>query len=255
MALSKAAQAAIHKAVDVIFERVKYRYLGPNAAKLSDKKITIGYTPHLTLQGLFNAASAEERTKPDQPTSDALARIAIGYLDAAKAKARATVTSSVEQFIRDADSKGVKTDVETVLGGKLVEVWGTTATDVKRILETESNTAKNLGVLDGITKVNAAAGIEDPVVYFVTAKDKDVCSECLRLHTLGDDVMTPRLWYLSEISHGYHKRSGNVPCYAGCHPSCRCSLVTLMSGYGLHAGSVVYVKAGHSEIKKQRGEE
>lgn len=255
MALSKYSVALIHKAIDKIFEQVKYRYLGPNAAKLGDKKITIGYTPHLTLHGLYNAAAAEERTKPDMTVADGLARIAHGYLDAANAKAKANVVSTVEQFLKDADAKGIKTDVETVLGGKLIEVFGSTTTEIKRILDTESNQAKNLGVLDGIVKVNSSAGIEDPVVYFVTAKDKDVCKECLRLHTLGDDVMTPKLWYLSEVSHAYHKRSDDRPSFAGLHPHCRCALVTLMLGYGFSGGMAVYVAAGHNELKKQRGEE
>lgn len=255
MALSKYSVALIHRAIDKIFDQIKYRYLGPQEVNLGDKKIAIGYTPHLTLHGLYNAAAAEERTKPDMSVADGLARIAKGYLDAANAKAKANVVSTVEQFLKDADAKGIKTDVETVLGGKLADVWGSTSEDVKRILDTESNQAKNLGVLDGITKVNAAAGIEDPVVYFVTAKDKDVCKECMRLHTLGDDVMTPRLWYLSEISHAYHKRSDDSPSFGGLHPHCRCSIVTLMLGYGFSGGAVVYISAGHNELKQQRGEE
>jgi hypothetical protein len=44
---------------------------------------------------------------------------------------------------------------------------------VKRILDTEASNARNMGSLDGIIKVNAFSGIEDPIVYFVVVRDND----------------------------------------------------------------------------------
>ncbi len=252
--LGKGAVKGIHAAVDKLYDRIKARYLGPNAKLSQDKKIYIGYRPHLTLQGLYNAAAGEERTRPDPDMVDSLARIAEGYLDASRAKTKAKVTSSVEQFLRDAQRKGVDTDLETVLGGHLADVWGQATHDITRIMDTEANHAKNMGTLDGITKVNAAAGVEDPVVYFITVRDKERCAECTRLHLLDDEV-TPRCWYLSEVGHSYHHRGEPNPKMGGLHPHCRCSLATLMPGYGFIGGALKYLGKGYNELRKQRGAE
>lgn len=252
--LGQKARKAIGLAVDKLFDRVKARYLGPSSIQgRSDKQIKIGYVPQLTLQGLYETAAREEYTRPDPQSVQHLADMASGYLDLARDKAKLKAVHAVESCLRDADASGVKTDLETVLGGHLADVWASAATEVKKIVDTEATKARNLGTLEGITKVNAASGIEDPVVFFVTVRDSDRCEECTKIHLLPDEV-TPRVWYLSEVQAGYHERGVDKPCLGGLHPSCRCSLVTLMPGYGFDkAGLVTYRGQGHNEMAAQRG--
>jgi hypothetical protein len=249
--LGKGAVRLIHRAIDGLFDRVKGRYLGPGA--VGPKRIFISYKPELTLQGLYSAAAGEERARPDEGVMGSLVRIAEGYLDASRAKTKARVVAAVQQFLRDAAAKGRGADVETVLGGQLADVWGQVTGDIVKILDTEATHARNIGTLEGITKVSAAAGIEDPVVYFIVVRDTETCAECLRLHTLGDKAMTPRCWYLSEVGNGYHRRGEEVPKIGGLHPHCRCTLATLMPGYGFIGGALRYVGRGHNELVKQRG--
>ncbi len=248
--LPKGAVKLINAAVDKVFDRVLARFL---ERPPTDKRIVIGYKPRVTLPDLFRGASASERVKADQSILEGLMDIAKGFLDAQRERTKAHTVKAVQSWLSEAHAGGVDTDLDTVLGGELAQVFGKAHDGVKKILETESTVARNTGTLDGIIKVNAHSGIEDPVVFFVVVRDGDLCDDCKRLHLLEDET-TPRVWYLSELSHGYFKKGGDRPCVGGLHPHCRCSLVTLMPGYGFDgSGMVDWIGFDHDEMAKQRG--
>jgi hypothetical protein len=248
--LSLAAIKLIEKAVDELFDKAKGRYLGPAAI---DKRIYLGdFSNPKSLPGIYMSAAREEGAVPDKDIIAHLTRNAANYLDAYRSATKAQVVKQVQAFLAEAAAKGVKTDVGTVLGGKLADTWGKVTTDVKRLIDTEASNARNMGALEGIIGVNTSQGIEDPVVYFVVVRDDDLCDECARLHLLENGV-TPKLWYLSELKHGYHKKGEDQPALGGEHPHCRCTLVTLMPGYGFDkAGMVKYVAPDHDEMEAQR---
>lgn len=246
--LGPGAIRQIEKAVDHTFDRLKVRLLGPQSI---GKRIYVGYTRQYSLPGLFEAASAEEGVAPNLNTLHQVLKVAGGYVDSTREKTKAKVIREVQGFLTDAHKQEVVTDLKTVLEGKLTEVWSETAHAVRRIIDTEATHTKNIGVLDGIVRINATAGIEDPLVWFVVVRDKDLCNECKRLHLLPDGV-TPRVWRMSEVGSGYHKKGESNPKMGGLHPHCRCSLVTLMPGYGFNAaGMVTYISKNHDEYKKQ----
>ncbi len=250
--LSVGARRAISDAVDEVFDRVTARYIGPDAAQRGDKRIYIGHRPDLTLQSLYQAAAQEERTKGDPASIVSLVDTAKGYLDLNRQTTKMRIVRTVEAFLRNAEATGVKTDLKTVLGGQLADVWTSTAAGVTKILDTEATRARNMGTLEGIVKVNAASGIEDPLIYFITVRDGERCEECTKVHLLPDEI-TPRLWKFSEIEHGYHVRGVDKPSWSGMHPHCRCTPATLMPRYGFDkAGMVTYVGGDHSEWDKQR---
>lgn len=249
--LSLAAIKLIERQIDMLFDKAKGRYLGPAAI---DKRIYLGdFSSPKSLPGIFMAAAREEGAVPDKDIIAHLTRNAANYLDAYRASTKAQVVKEVQAFLQEAATKGVETDVQTVLGGKLADTWGKVTGDVKRLIDTEASNARNMGALEGIIGVNTSQGIEDPVVYFVVVRDEHLCDECKRLHLLEDEV-TPKLWYLSELKHGYHKRKEPFPALGGEHPHCRCTLVTLMPGYGFgDDGMVKYISPDHDEMEEQRG--
>jgi hypothetical protein len=227
-----------------------YRFLGK---KRTDKKIYIGFKPTVDLPKLFIESSAEERVKADEGILNSLLRIAEGYVETQRTAVKTRVTQSVEAFLNNAAMTGVDTDVETVLGGQLADVWKKATSDVGRIVGSEATKARNMGSLDGIVRVNAASGVEDPIVYFVVVRDDVTCEECRRLHLMPDGI-TPRLWYLSELSHKYHVKGEDVPSVSGGHPNCRCTMVTMLKGYGFDkSGMVTFIDFEHDEMAKQRG--
>jgi hypothetical protein len=216
--LSLAAIKIIEAEVAKLFDRARVRFLGP---QVLPKRIHIVHSMVHTLPGLFISASREEGAVPDQDILRRLIHNAGNYMDAYEAKAKAEVVRRVQAFLQEAEFRGVTTDLPTVLGGQLAEVWGKTTRDIRRLVDTEATVARNMGALDGIIAVNTAEGVEDPLVYWVVVRDEHLCAECHRLHLL-DDGTTPRVYHLSEVGHGYHKRGQPDPKVGGLHPNCRC---------------------------------
>ncbi len=252
--LSRQTVSTIHRAVDTVFNRIKARVLGPDYLSAREAKtIAFRHREYFSIPGIYARAAAEEGTTANETALDSFAQITESYLDAERERAKARVVGAVDSWLRDAYSKKVKTDLETVLGGELARTWGKVTSEVNKIVESQATTAANLGTLEGITKVNAASGISDPTMFFVIVRDAHVCEECTRLHMRKDGV-TPRVWKLSEISAGFHKRGEEAPSMCGLHPSCRCKPASLLPGYGFNgAGKITYIEPGWDEFKAQRG--
>jgi hypothetical protein len=159
----------------------------------------------------------------------------------------------VEAYIMESRSKGIapstvniKKEVETSLEKARKHF--------KTISEAESTKARNMGKALQIGKVGASQGVDDPNCFFVVLRDGSTCSECIRVHLMPDRI-TPRVFKLSEVKFGYHKKGENNPSISGLHPFCRCSLVYLAPGFGLVNGQVTFVSPNHDEYKKQRGQQ
>lgn len=248
--LPPAAVKRIGRAVDATFDRLKARVLGP---KMVPKRIYVQTNHHLSLPGIFEAAAREEQVKPNEALLNQLLNVASTYVDSQRERTKANVIQAVQAFLQDAARTNIQTDLSTVLEGRLQEVWSKTASEVRKIVDTETQHTKNVGLLDGILRVNMSQGIEDAVVYFVVVRDGDLCDECKRLHLLPDGK-TPRVWKMSEVGSGYHKKGDKEPKTGGLHPHCRCQIVTLLPSYGFDkAGFVSFIARGHDEWAKQRG--
>lgn len=248
--LSVGAQKLIETAIDNLFEKAKIRFLGaPN-----DKRLIVTATPDFSLPGLFMAAAKNHGLKGNTETLQDLLRIAGLYIDGTKEKTKALTIKTIQSTLATAKkNKKAPEPMRNILERELSQVWETAQNQMKTIAEVEAQTAKNMSVLDGIMHVNAENSIEDPVVYFIPVKDKDLCDECRRLHLMGDD-QTPRLWYMSEIGHGYHKKGDSNPKMGGLHPHCRCSLLTMLPGYSFDkSGNIQFLQRGWVEIDYQRG--
>lgn len=248
--LGKGASRKISKAIESLYDNAKIRFLGPNAV---GKRIFISFDRNFSLPGIFEAGSMEENVKPDMDVLASLIRVATDYLDASQQRTIAKTIHEINGALAEAKHSGGMTrdDFRGLVNTRLSEVWADAANAVHTIIDTEVNHAKNVSVLDGIVGANLNSGVDDPVVFFVVVRDGDLCDECKRLHLLSDGK-TPRLWRLSELSHGYHKRGEGSPSIGGLHPHCRCTLVTLMPGYGFNdAGFVTFKKVGHKEYDAQ----
>lgn len=202
-------EGPVKEAVDKLFDRLLTRFVGP---ELADKQIRVRVVKGNTLQGIFEAACKEEGGTPNRKAIESLADIASNYIEAYRDICTARVLKEVNAFLTEKPSA----DVATVLGGKLSDVWGDISNSVRKVVEAETNTAKNVGFMDAITQISDT---DDPVVYFSGPLDAHTCSECKRLFLMGDGH-TPRLWYMSELGHGYAKKGDAAPSCGGQHPNC-----------------------------------
>ncbi len=233
----------IETRINGLFDSIKGRFLG---ARGLDKSLLFVYNRDLSLPGMYEAATSEEGATPSHETLDTLVDTSKKYIDSLKLKTVNKVIKDVEAHL--ADQEVTPESIEATLK----ESWENVTSQMTRIVNTETQATKSIGLLEGIVQGNAKIGVEDPVVAFIPIKDKSLCNECLTLHLLPDGI-TPRLFLLSEVAKGYHIKGSDSPSIHGLHPHCRCQMVTVMPGFGFtDGGRVTYIKKDHSEIEKQR---
>ncbi len=223
--------------LDVVFARLKARLFGQGQA-FGDRMGT--WNSQHSMRGLYLAAAQEEGVKVDHEHLKSLQAVAEKYLDGVREQTKARAIQAIHAHLRG--------DEELDLEGVIRK----TMANVQTIVNTEVQRAKQLSLLDGITRVNSMAGIEDPVVFFCCARDKDTCDECRTLSTCGDGH-TPKLWLLSELEQGNHKIGSGRPSIVGQHPNCRCTITSVMPGYGFDQSGRLELKArGYLALDVQR---
>lgn len=245
--LANAARAA----VDALFLRHRVR-LGLVKAPTGDKAIQISVNAQHTLPGFLETAAKEYSVKLRPALVNETKKAATAYLDAQAKAAKAAVGRIVHHLVEAHQEKGPQA-VKDEVGKALARVFERVTGAVEKITATEFIAARNLVGSEAITVMNASAGIDDPMVFWVTSKDSKVCSECTSLFLLPDGV-TPRVWRMSEVSRTYHVRGEDRPSTLGTHPFCRCDMTTILPGYGFDSGGYVkYIGPGHNEYERQRG--
>lgn len=250
--ISKGASKAIDSRLDDLFDMLKIKLLGPQSVS---RRLYVGFTHELSLPGLFEKAVSEEGGKLDTTLVDHLIEITADFIDKNRADAKAQVKKRVQDLITDLDQGRFKRkEFENKLEEELGDIWGDVTANVARVVMTQTQHAQTLGIKSGLDQINANLGIDDPTVVFIPVKDHLLCDECKRLHLLEDHV-TPRAWLSSEVKAGYHKKGDPEPSWSLLHPHCRCSLATVLPGFGFSgAGRVIWIGEGHDEWSHQRGE-
>jgi hypothetical protein len=244
------AKKAIVVAVETLFDRLKKRLLGPGAR---GKIMIFNFDKIPTLTGLFETASEQEGMSPRDEVLEGVLDVAGSYIDAHKEKTKARILREVQAAVTNASAVGKTIDTDKVLREQLLDVWTDVKRDVKTIVETEATIARNTSIFDAVGRIASITGQEDPVVFFITVRDQYCCDECKTIHIQPDGV-TPRVWRMSEVQAGYHKKGVDAPSMGGLHPNCRCILTHLHLGYGFDAsGRITYIEHGHDEFKAQRG--
>ncbi|CAB4127231.1 hypothetical protein UFOVP75_93 [uncultured Caudovirales phage] len=238
---------AIGSAVDNLFDRMKTKLLG---SRNQDKKIAVRFTHGESLQGLYEAAVSQEGAVPSASSIGSIHKIAASYLDATKEQTKARLIKEINATIEE--SKGEAVSIIPELTERLNDVFRKATSDVNRIVSSEAQNSRTLGLLEGIVKINERVDVDDPTVFFIIVRDQHVCEECKRIHMLPDGI-TPRTFKLSEVSHGYHKHGEDTPCVSGLHPHCRCTMGTLLPGTGFDKhGFITFVDVDHDEHARQR---
>lgn len=233
--LRKVLIQAIEKEIDSLFDLAQTKFLGDGS---------------MSLRGMYEAAAREENAQIDESALHGMAITAQHFLDGLRSRAKGMTIQLVQSFT----IKGIKKeDIDLYMRPLLDKIWSDISNNMRTILECEIQRAKNMGLLQGIIKQNSYVGVDDPLIYFETAKDHLICDECRDLHLLSNGA-TPRVWKFSELSGGFHKKGQKTPKIQGLHPSCRCALRTILPGYTFSkSGRIQWAGVLHNEWKKQRG--
>lgn len=239
---TRTALEELQEVVNDAFQRIRDTMMPSRGAK------RLMFSWYTSIPGLYESAVRSVGGTPRSESVDNLLDIASSYVDALQSRLEA----ELKNLVVAADT-GTRHDVEAPDVDRVKDVLNKATSDLERIVDTESQRARQLGAVDGISEVAASLGDNEPTVYFVVVRDDRLCGECRRLHLL-DDGRTPRVWRLSELTSDYHRRGGNVPSVMGLHPHCRCSQTYLAPGFGFNAaGFVRWVGPDHDEYLHQRG--
>lgn len=235
--------------IDRLFDKTKMRVLGPTITPTGDKRINVKFIPHLSLPGIFTASA---NNSPNIDLMETSISVTNNYIDKYKNDAKAKVSRAIEGWIQEVKKLATDEEAQDYLNKELKGVFDSVTAPLETVVRTEAINAQNVSKMDEIIKVNSVLGISDPVVFFICKHDSYNCSTCKDLHLLEDEI-TPRLWYLSELSSGYFKKGQTVPSILGIHPRCRCCLTTLAPSGGFDEnGKVTHVKIGFNAIGDQR---
>lgn len=247
--ISSSGKEAIGLAVDRMFDRLTYNLLG-NIPQLQKKSFMFGISPEHSLAKIFITTLGNK--EPNQLQKDVLKSLlnsSFGYIEGLKHRTSSNIMEAVDALAKESRANNTKVSVSQISEVLMTEMEKA-KNAIKTIAEAETTKTRNIGHTMEIATNAGSAGIVDPTVFFIVIKDRSLCNECRRLHLLSDGV-TPRVWKMSDLSMGYHKRGEDHPSSCGEHPNCRCTLAHLYPGWGFKNGFIDYIAIGHDEYLKQ----
>lgn len=206
---------AVEAKLSTLFDAIKFKFLGQRGV---DKVVHMASNRDESLLGMYELASREHMGIPQVAVMESLINTSKNYLDALRLKTSNKVIKDLEEKLHS--SKSITPEI---LAATLNENLEIVKAEVRRIIETETQAAKNIGTIDGILRSAAAMNIEDPEVMFIPTRDDKTCDECIKVHLGGNGK--PKVFKVSKISAGYHKKGNDLPSLHGIHPNCRCQIV------------------------------
>jgi hypothetical protein len=250
--VSANGKEAIALVVAEMFNRIALGFVGDIPRMASTKNTLYSYVPSVGLATLFIASMGSRQPNlVERDTLKSLLTSSDDYVDSLKSSTVANVTNRVDALAREArlQQRSIQPyELEKIMSEEL----GKARWKLQTIAEAETTKIRNMGSMVKIAETAGAHGESDPTVFFIVTRDGSTCKECIRLHLMPDKV-TPKLWKLSEVKQGWHKRGDESPSVCGLHPFCRCSLTILPPGYAFSAsGLIEYRGQSHDEISNQR---
>lgn len=250
--LSSATKGLLGSIVDSLFDNIAMALLGRLPSMKDKKLIAFTASPTMTLAHLFVESMGNKMPMPsEQEAMKNMLSTAHDYVEALKSKTKARVASSIESYVQEERNQG-RAPSEKEIKKRVADELSAAGKHIKLIAEAEGTKARNLGSAMTVSRIGASQGIADPMVFFVVVRDGKLCSECKRLHLLPDGV-TPKVWRLSELGFGYHKKGEPNPKISGIHPHCRCTMTYLAPGFSFKDGRIHYAGPEHNELDVQRG--
>ena len=250
--LSLKAFEAIERIIKSRFDAISMKFLGMVPEKPRDKMIIFSTSKEENMISLFlKALGTNKPNKIEEDTLKTMLRVTNGYMDSLRDRTAAKIMYEVESYVISQSLKDKQPSVK-VIDSIMHKEMNKASSNLKLILNSESNKSANTGTALQIAKLAEKKGEKDPTVFFVVIKDDVTGPEEWVLHLLPDRL-TPRVWKLSELGAGYHKVGDPNPKLPGLHPNCRCKLTYLPEGWGFDAnGKVKFISLDWDELAHQR---
>lgn len=238
----------ISQAVDDLFYSTKAKLLGKffEGPKIyfelvydSDPLQTIEGIFRYTLQLLFPNA------QPDPKTVETLAHITGNYLDARRLQTKNKILTDI-----------LAAKTKTAAAGVVKEHLDTASNYIEMLVNTETRIAQAYAEKEGIHRVAASVGVDDPVVCKLGIIDEKMCKNCRKLWHNDSNIRVPKVYKMSELQEGYNKDWKNpVPTVGPTHPNCRHVLTFVPPNFGFDkTGNITFKGLGWDEYAFQNGD-
>jgi len=229
--ISSSGKESIEIAISRMFDALAYKLLG-NIPKLRNKSPYFGSNSPFSLAHIFiQALGGKEPNLTERDVLKSILNSSFGYIESLKHKTGSNVVEAVDSLVKEAKIAGLALSalqVAEVISAEMEKA----KSSMKLIVEAETTKTRNLGHTMEISSKAEQQGIEDPTVFFIIVRDGQTCSECVRLHMMEDGI-TPKVYKMSELSMGWHKRGENTPSACGEHPHCFTGSQRLATDSGL----------------------
>lgn len=248
MKLTNVQRADIEFTIEDMFFHLKARLLGKYFTGPKIYFEVVEQTnPLETLEGVYNftynmlyGAGA----KPNPKRVKQLMKITGNYLDAERLR-------TVNHVLNAIESAKTFDDVKEVVEKQMEKTNGY----VNMLVGNEIRNIQANAEKEGIEKLGAAIGVEDPVVCKLGVVDDKLCKYCRPLWHTDENPMIPKVYKLSELKDGYMNHKDPQPTILASHPSCRHVTSMIPPGFGFtNQGVITFKGFGYDIYAEQRGE-
>jgi hypothetical protein len=183
---------------------------------------------------------------PDREKLNDILEVTANYLEAERLRS----INKVKKGIESAETKGDALRAITEAINDATKYVNLLATNEARIVQAYAER-------DGIERIAADVGVEDPVVAFLGRYDSKTCKFCLHMYHMPNPII-PRAFKLSSVRQGYFKAKewdGQEIFNAPLHPNCRHVMTFIPPGYGFDAsGRITYVGPNYDVVQEQKNQ-
>jgi hypothetical protein len=251
MLITPALRALIAEKVDDLFFDLKASLLGRffkgpsiffEVAKDVDQTETLEGLYRHTIGLLFGPQAVNADIDNEMGH---MAEITGNYLDASRLKLLNKVLVDVQAAPSAAEAaKAVRENLDK------------TTSYVNMLVANEARTVQAYANKDGIGRLGASIGIEDPIVCKLGFVDHKLCKNCKELWHTSGNLHVPKVYKLSELQDGYMKvKKGEspFPTHGPTHPNCRHTTTMVPPNFGFDSsGTIKFVSFGYDVYADQR---
>jgi hypothetical protein len=247
MILLDAQKRQIEKIINGLFYNLKARLLGRFFTGPAIFFEVLDQTnPMDTLEGAYNYTYHMlygPGARPNAKRSKILSKITGNYVEAERLKTLNRIMMGIEQASTFEEvKKQLDTHVEKATGY------------IKMLVTTEVRNIQANAEREGIEKLGASIGVDDPTVVKLGVIDGKLCHVCTDLWHLADNVKVPKAYKLSELQDGYSTHKNPIPTVNASHPHCRHVMTMISPGFGFNAsGKIDYIGYNYDVYNDQRG--
>lgn len=247
MDLKDEQKASIEFSVSDIFYRLKMRLLGRFfTGPRIYFEIVDDLNPLDTLEGIYHYTASMmygSTFRPSIKRIKNLNKITDNYIEAERLK-------TINNVIQAAQQGQSLDEIEQLIK----ETLDKSSKYIDMLVVTEARNVQSNAEREGVEKIAASIGVEDPNVCKVGVIDKKMCPVCRKLWHSEDNVYVPKVYKLSELQDGYNQSAKDpIATVLASHPRCRHVLTFIPPNFGFNDRGMIEFKGfGYDIYKEQR---